>query len=191
MIFNKHSALVGSHAFLSASKPHWIRYDEERLKRYFVTQQAAARGSRLHSIAQQLITERIKLPHNDQTLNRYVNDAISYRMSPEQLLFYSINFFGTPDAIAYSEKKRILRISDLKTGEKEASFDQLVIYSALFFLEYGDAMGITPNDVLVELRIYQNDGVKEGIADPVDIMEIMAAGIHFDTLIEQWKEEQR
>lgn len=191
MIFNRHSALAGSHAFLSASKSHWIRYDEDRLKRYFVTQQAAARGSRLHSIAQQLITERIKLPQNDQTLNRYVNDAISYRMVPEQLLFYSVNFFGTPDAIGYSEAKRKLRISDLKTGEKEASFDQLLVYAALFFLEYGATLGVTPNDVDTELRIYQNDGIRDGLADPEEIMAIMGAGMHFDTLIEQWKEEQR
>lgn len=191
MIFNRHSALAGSHAFLSASKSHWIRYDEERLKRYFITSQAAARGSRLHSIAQQLISERIKLPNNTQTLNRYVNDAVSYRMVPEQLLFYSVNFFGTPDAIGFSEKKQILRISDLKTGEKEASFDQLLVYAALFFLEYGDDLMIRPNDIRTELRIYQNDGVREGLADPEEIMAIMAAGQHFDTLIEQWKEEQR
>lgn len=191
MIFNKHSALAGSHAFLSASKPHWIRYDEERLKRYFVTQQAAARGSRLHSIAQQLISERIKLPQNNQTLNRYVNDAISYRMVPEQLLFYSINWFGTPDAIGFSEKKRILRISDLKTGEKEASFDQLLVYAALFFHEYGDALGVTPNDTDTELRIYQNDGIREAEAEPVAVMEIMAAGAHYDTLVEKWKEERQ
>lgn len=191
MIFNKHSALAGSHAFLSASKSAWIRYDEEKLKRYFETSQKAARGSRLHSIAQQLISERIKLPQNDQTLNRYVNDAISYRMTPEQLLFYSINWFGTPDAIGYSEKKKILRISDLKTGEREASFDQLLVYAALFFLEYGPVLGVTPNDATTELRIYQNDGIKGGVADPEEIMAIMGAGMHFDTLIEQWKEEQR
>ena len=31
MNFNKHSDLEGCHAFLSASKYHWINYDDEKL----------------------------------------------------------------------------------------------------------------------------------------------------------------
>jgi len=31
MQFNEHSNLIGQHAFLSASKYHWIGYDDERL----------------------------------------------------------------------------------------------------------------------------------------------------------------
>lgn len=31
MIFNKHSALEGQHAFLGASKYHWINYDESKV----------------------------------------------------------------------------------------------------------------------------------------------------------------
>ena len=32
MIFNKHSNLEGQHAFLGASKFHWINYDEDKIK---------------------------------------------------------------------------------------------------------------------------------------------------------------
>ena len=31
MNFNKHSKLEGQHAFLGASKYHWINYDEEKI----------------------------------------------------------------------------------------------------------------------------------------------------------------
>ena len=34
MIFNKHSALEGQHAFLGASKYHWINYDESKVDVY-------------------------------------------------------------------------------------------------------------------------------------------------------------
>lgn len=34
MIFNKHSALEGQHAFLGASKYHWINYDDDIDKTY-------------------------------------------------------------------------------------------------------------------------------------------------------------
>ena len=44
----------------------------------------------------------------------FVNDTIGYRMSTEQILFYSENAFGTTDAISIKGNK--LRIHDLKTG---------------------------------------------------------------------------
>jgi hypothetical protein len=87
MIFNSHSDLAGQHAFLSASKYHWINYDEEKLEQSFVTAMAAARGTRLHTLAQMLISEGIKQARNKTTFNMYVNDAIGFRMKPEQVLF--------------------------------------------------------------------------------------------------------
>ena len=55
MIFNTHSNLVGQHAFLSASKYHWINYDEEKLARVFTAAMAAMRGTELHSFASEAI----------------------------------------------------------------------------------------------------------------------------------------
>lgn len=49
----------------------------------------------------------------------YVNDAIGYKMTPEQTLFYSENCFGTADSISY--RSGLLRIHDLKTGVIPAS----------------------------------------------------------------------
>lgn len=60
----------------------------------------------------------------------YVNDAIGFKMTPEQPLFYSENCFGTADAISYRNK--LLRIHDLKTGLIPAHMEQLMIYAALF-----------------------------------------------------------
>lgn len=164
MIFNTHSHLAGKHATLSASKYHWLRYSEDKLKTWFLTQLQAAKGTQLHNLAALLIQQGVKLPRNTKTLNRYVNDCIGFRMTPEQVLFYSIRSFGTADAIGFEQiedefgnKLNVLRIFDLKTGVSKASFDQLLIYAGFFMLEYD----MLPGDLdVVEFRIYQNDNVE-------------------------------
>lgn len=183
MDWNKHSALVGHHAVLSASKPHWLEYDDDKFDRWFFQQEQAARGTRLHTLAHDLIREGVKLPDSNRTLHMYVNDAIGYRMTPEQLLFYSIHCFGTADAISFSERKKKLRISDLKTGVTTVNFNQLIVYAALFFLEYGLIGGFRPSDFSTELRIYQNDEIKLHMADPVAIMAAMDRIITLDRRI--------
>jgi len=102
-------------------------------------------------------------------------------MSSEQILFYSENCYGTPDTIAFDEKK--LRVHDLKTGVNDGSFNQLMIYVALFCLEYG----IKPGMIETELRIYQNDEVKVLIPELDDIAHIMSKIISFDQMIENIK----
>lgn len=183
MIFNSHSDLAGKHAFLSASKYHWINYDEEKLEQSFITAMAAARGTRIHNIAQQLITEGIKMGRSKTTLNMYVNDALGFRMTPEQILFYSENAFGTADAISF--RKDVLRIHDLKTGVIPGSPKQLYIYAALFCLEYG----IKPPEIQMDLRLYQNDAIEMFEPDPKDIIDIMATIIRFDKYINDVKRE--
>ena len=69
-------------------------------------------------------------------------------MTPEQILFYSDNCFGTADAIAF--RGDLLRIHDLKTGAIPAHMEQLEVYAALFCLEYK----IKPADIRMELRLY-------------------------------------
>ena len=165
MRFNEH--FVEGHAFLSPSQPAWVNYSDERLRERYSTSQAAARGTRLHALAAELIDLGIKLPRNGQTLSMYVNDAISYMMSPETVLYYSPYCYGTADAISYKRKQ--LRIHDLKTGVHKASMLQLSIYNALFCLEYK----INPKDIKSELRIYQNNDIVVEHPDPYDILELM------------------
>lgn len=183
MRFNNHSELAGFHAFLSASKHHWVNYSDEKLDRAFVAHAAANRGTRLHDIARQLIAEGINMPRNKKTINQYVNDGIGFRMTPEVVLFFSPNAFGTADSISF--RKNVLRISDLKTGITPTSFRQLEVYVAFFCLEYR----INPNDIVIELRIYQNDEVKLHVPDPVYIMEIMEKVKAFDKRINAIREE--
>lgn len=159
MNFNSHSHLKGMHAFLSASKYHWINYEPEQLDQTYLRHQAARRGDQFHQLAADLITMGVKLPYSKQTLNMYVNDAIGYGMTPEQTLFYSVNAFGTADAIKFDEEKQLLRIHDLKTGVTKTSIKQLLVYAAFFCLEYGPERGFRPMDINFELRIYQNDEV--------------------------------
>lgn len=181
MNFNVHSHLEGCHAFLGASKYHWINYDEEKIIETFSTYRAAQRGTELHELACRCITLGVKLPKTNKTLNMYVNDAIGFRMNTEQVLYYSDNCFGTVDAISF--KKNVLRIHDLKTGKTPASIKQLLIYAAIFCLEYN----VKPIDIEIELRLYQNDEVLSRTADPEEVFNIMDTIIRFDKRIEQLK----
>ena len=89
MNFNRHSNLEGQHAFLGASKYHWINYDESKVAESYSKFLATQKGTVLHEFAAQCIRLGQKLPKSQKTLNMYVNDAISFRMVPEQILFYS------------------------------------------------------------------------------------------------------
>lgn len=91
-----------------------------------------------------------------QTLILYINECIGFRMDPEVILFYSNNCFGTTDAISFTDN-RMLRISDLKTGDTPAHMEQLLIYAALFCLEYH----FKPNEIKIETRLYQSGTVTE------------------------------
>ena len=181
MQFNAHYNLEGQHAFLGASKHHWTNYDEEKLSNSYTNFLATMKGTQLHEFACSCIKLGVKLPRSKSTLNMYVNDAIGFRMSPEQPLYYSDNAFGTPDAISF--KDGVLRIHDLKTGVSPTSMRQLEIYAAFFCLEYR----VSPNDIVVELRIYQLNEVLFYTPAPEDILGIMDKIILFDKRIELMK----
>lgn len=183
MRFNDHSRIVGSHALLSPSKYSWVNYDEEKLDSMVYSTLAARRGTELHNLAQMMIRLGERLPDTPRTLNQYVNDAIGFRLTPEQMLFYSPNCFGQADAIGF--RKDLLRIFDLKTGVNECKFLQLLIYAALFCLEYNQK----PTQIQTELRIYQNDEVRIEIADPLEITSIMDKIQYFDRRMNEINEE--
>ena len=177
MLFNNHKDIEGSHAFLGASKYHWINYDPEKLAATYKNYLATLKGTELHDFAAKAINLGVKLPKAKKTLNMYVNDAIGYSMTPEQVLYYSPNCFGTADSISF--RNNFLRIHDLKTGETPAHIEQLMIYAALFCLEYK----VKPGEIKFELRIYQFDDIM--ICNPTaeDILPIMDKIISFDKII--------
>ena len=179
MNFNPHSEYRGKHALLSASKYSWLNYTREQLIDVIKNSVSAARGTELHDLAARLIKNKVKLPRSKRTFNRYINDSIGFRMTPEQVLFYSDRIYGTADAISFTDG--LLRIFDLKTGRIPAKMDQLKIYAALFCLEYEQE----PDAIGIELRIYQNDDLFVEIPDPEEITSIMNRIIDFDQLIVQ------
>lgn len=184
MEFREHHNLEGFHAFLGASKYHWINYDDEKMIQSYRNMTAAQRGTEMHEYAAMSIRLGQRLPKSKKTLCAYVNDAIGFRMRPEQILYYSENCFGTADAIAF--RNDMLRIHDLKTGTTPASIKQLEVYAALFCLEYH----IQPKDIQMELRIYQNDDILIHSPEVDEIVPIMDKIIHFDKLIKKLKEEE-
>lgn len=183
MNFKRHSNLAGEHAFLSPSYYHWINYSPDRLVQRWYTYQAALLGTVHHAYAAEQIAQRI-VQDGDSLLDRYINECITFRMTPEVVLFYSENCFGTADAIAF--QRNILRVSDLKTGVSPTSVHQLEVYTALFCLEYE----VDPYDIKIELRIYQGDEVRLYDGDPDDIIAIQKKIIIFDHRLNQLKREE-
>jgi hypothetical protein len=162
--FNANMKLEGTHAFLSASNYHWLNYSDDKLIERLATAEAAALGTELHETAARNIRRGIELKEDGRfpVLAAYVNDAISLEMVPEQLLFYSMNAYGTADAVSFEEYAQdadlagFLRIHDFKSGVSKASFDQLYIYAGFFCLEYD----FRPFEIDGELRIYQRDPIE-------------------------------
>ena len=182
MNFNEHSNLEGLHAFLSPSNYHWLNYDEDKLIKTRQNYDAAKIGTRYHAFACECILLGQKLPKSKKTLNMYVNDAIGYKMTPEQILYFSENCFGTADAISY--RKNALRIFDYKSGTTPASMKQVEIYAAIFCLEYN----VNPKDIeTIDLRIYQNDEVFLSEPEPEEITEICNHIIFCDKVLNEMK----
>ena len=179
MKFNEHWDLQGKHAFLSPSQYHWVNYDREKLADRYFSYDAAARGTRLHALASECIKLNVKLSHSKKAICQFVNDAIGYKMDSEVTLYYSEFCFGTADAISF--RKNFLRIHDLKTGTTPASMIQLEIYAALFCLEYD----FNPQDIKIELRLYQSDEVAIYEPPAANIAEIMETIKEFDKYLKE------
>lgn len=182
MNFNRHFELEGRHAPFSASQSSWLRYDDEKLLARYSTIQAAAYGTRLHAWAKETIDLGLKQPRTKKTINMYVNDAIGFGMKTEVVLFYSKYFFGTADTISF--RNNFLRIHDLKTGEHRATREQLMVYAALFCLEYK----IRPADIKMELRIYQNDDVDIWQPTAEEVAHIMDRIVYNTKLLDKYEE---
>ena len=213
MIWNDHSDLKGKHSILSPSQNSWLRYSDvdnySSLMRRCVAEYSATAGTIIHDYAQQRIFNKLPMSGEEQnavmlellrngiplyaidisqfyqTLVEYVNDTIDYGMDPEVTLYYSNNAFGTCDAIRYY--RRNLRIHDLKTGIKPAGFDQLIVYAAYFFLEYGKKMKLKPENVDTELRLYQSSEIS--ICHPAieDIYAAIDKIVELDPVIDIFK----
>lgn len=179
MIFTKHSNLEGLHAPFGASQSAWLRYDDEKILATYNNMKAKEMGTRLHAWAKETIDLGIKQPRSKKTIYAYVNDAIGYKMDTEVVLFYSPRFFGTADSICF--RNGTLRIHDLKTGVTKVHMEQLMIYAALFCLEYK----IKPSDIEIELRIYQSDEVLYHNPTAESISSIMDRIVYLDKMLER------
>ncbi len=207
MIFEKHYDLRGKHAALSPSQPCWLRYSDEQLYQKYVSSYAQTMGTSLHELAETLIGHGLKLKKSDEltvlshllndgiprnvidmehiygNFRNYVNDGVGYKLIPEQILYYSPYCYGTADAISFRNK--FLRIHDLKTGTSPAKMEQLLVYAALFCLEYK----IKPGEIEVELCIYQNDEIIHDEPTADDILPVMDCIIQHCRTMERIHEE--
>ena len=183
MRFNRHLNLQGEHAFLSPSSYHWIHYTPERLIDRWTSAKAGEYGVMQHDYAMREI-QAGRYSDLVGTVGLYINDAIKYKMTCEQVLYYSENCFGTADTIAF--RYNTLRIHDLKTGVYPGSVHQLEVYAALFCLEYDK----DPFKIKIELRIYQDNEVIVFDPDPEDILYIMEKIQEFDKILSHRRLEE-
>lgn len=190
--YNDHARLEGTHAFLSPSNYHWLRYDKEKLLKRLETVKAAARGTSLHKLAAHAISEGVQLMPDGSTISMYVNDAIKYGMEPEKALFFSMDCYGTADAIGFEIYQEpdgnvlgFLRIFDLKTGVTPCSVEQLYVYAAVFCLEYD----YRPYEIEGELRLYQNDAIDCYEIDRVLLTEVISTIVSHQQVIDEYRLE--
>lgn len=202
MIWEEHSDLEGKHAVLGASQYAWLNYKPGELRKKLRPKYAPRIGTLLHQLAsEEYILKSKRMRREDRNsvkeylieegipkfainmnlyfgnLCRYINDAVKYNMDPEKILSYSYNCFGTADAISFVDN--FLRIHDLKTGFGKVSMKQLRIYAALFCLEYEKE----PEDIEVELRIYQSPEILIERCESEQIRKIMDTIVLFDRKI--------
>jgi hypothetical protein len=153
----------------------------DKVLEVYKNERAKELGTRLHALASECIKLNVHLPDESKTINLFVNDAIDLHMSSEVVLYYSLNAFGTADAISFDGA--LLRIHDLKTGKTPAHFEQLMVYAAYFCLEYD----INPADIQIELRLYQTNKVTAMAPDSEMIAAIMNTIVIFDKAISEYK----
>lgn len=212
MTFTTHSDKVGKHAMLSASSWRWIRDTPDEIIKRLAGQYMTVIGTSLHEIACKHIKYSVKLNKYDrknvllellskgtpsiildaldfdlmfENLMTYVNDCIGFKMTPEVVLMYSDNMWGTADAISYDERLHFLRIHDYKSGFTQVHMEQVMIYEALFCLEYQ----VRPDDIESELRIYQANSVLYHNPSPDEINEIMDQIVMGDRILQKLKQE--
>lgn len=114
----------------------------------------------------------------------YIEDAIGFRMIPEQIVYHSDYIFGTADALCF--RNNTLRIHDLKTGALPAHMEQLLVYSALYCLEYD----VNPASIDFELRLYQTSGIEVFNPTTEDISPIIDQIISISKIINKLNEEE-
>ena len=174
------------HAFMSPSNYHWLKYDGAKLIEVWDSNQNKALGTRLHILAQELITMRIKVdPSRHPTVALFVNDAIDLGMYSEVHLEYSDLCYGTADVLLFAHN--ILHIWDLKTGKNRVHHSQLFIYAALFCLQNN----IDPYTIIFDLRIYQHGKHVPAITYPEEIANTMTIIVEDDRIIREHRAIQK
>jgi len=185
--FKSHPHLEGSHAVLSPSNYHWLRYTEDKLIERLHTLEAAERGTRLHAWASEAIKLGRYQPRDGDILCAYINDALDLGLVPEQLLFYSPWCYGTADTIGFDPEEQFLQIHDYKSGTSRSSVDQLYVYAALFCLEYE----YRPFEINGRLRIYQGEEIREYEIDQGYLASVCDTIVSFDEVVTRYRSGKR
>lgn len=172
------------HSFASGNIKAYESYDEENLDdvrkgfRNYVRGRYPLDQDKTSALAFMFLDNMRYVPEESWlSVAQFINDGCQYKMNSEQPLWYSDNAFGTTDAISFYRNK--LRIHDLKTGDTPAKIMQLNIYAALFCLEYHKH----PDQIKIELAIYQFGNVTKESPDSKDIRDLMDLIVEDDRVL--------
>ena len=172
------------HSFACGNIKAYESYDEENLDdvrkgfRNFIRGRYPLDQDKTAPLAFSILDNMRYIPEESWlSVAQFINDSCQYKMNSEQPLWYSDNAFGTADAISFFRNK--LRIHDLKTGDTQSKILQLEIYAALFCLEYHK----DPEQIKIELAIYQFGEINKAAGDPKDIRDLMDLIIEDDRVL--------
>lgn len=172
------------HSFACGNIKAYESYDEENMDdvrkgfRNFVRGRYRLDDEKTAPLAFSFLDNMHYVPEESwRSVAQFINDGCQYKMNAEQALYYSDNAFGTTDAISFYRNK--LRIHDLKTGDIPAKMLQLELYAALFCLEYHKQ----PEQIKIELAVYQFGEVLRDSPNPKDIRELMDIIIEDDRVL--------
>lgn len=175
-------------AVFSPSERAWIRYSKEKIVAKVNQWDTVQRGVDLHALAAEAIRLQVQLSSENGVISQYVRDAITYDCEVEVPLSYSQYIYGTADALRFDFSTKTLYVFDLKTGKKEASTDQVLIYAAMWCL----INNIDPYDIDFDLRIYSDVNTiilrtedNSGIQDKV--RECMDSIVFVDNTVNEYK----
>lgn len=217
MSFPQFSHRPGEHAPFSPSSPSWLNYDDEQLIASYQNKHRTELGTEIHewasvqiklankvSSARELSKSlktyiykkyekatdyRDMLLYNLRylpvetynTVKQFINDCIACHMESEEEVGYSERFWGTTDAIKFHNG--LLQVFDLKTGSTPAKPEQLYIYAALYCLQHN----VNPFEIMIEVRIYQNDDIFFDHPDQKFILDVMDNIIHKNKVLNKFE----
>lgn len=158
MIWHDHSKLVGEHAFLGASKYHWLNYTDDQMIAKYKSSYTQAVGTYLHELAAGLIENHMKLSKSDsrkEDFGKYISSVCD-----EMITAMSNRYDDFANAGSYV-------IAGFVKGMKDAKMDAITAASNIALEAYRaacDTLDVhSPSKKFAWIGMQTDKGLAEGM----------------------------